>query len=443
MTSGATGRRPPGPRGADIVRALLNFKRRRVLAFEDLARTYGEVSSFHCLGFKLYLVTGAEPVRHVMVTNADNYVKSPGGRRAQRFFGQSLQTTPGAAAKPRRQMLATMLQRDRVRPFADVAVSATRAMLDGWTAGEVRVCDAVMDLTLDIGIQMHFGIGPREDSRRIRDPFTDALRRLDGFLQLPPPFPTRGNRAYARAMAAYDAEILPYIAKRRAEGGPRHDLLSSMLETRQSDGQVLTDRQICHELTSTLAASFFTTAAAFIQVLRLVAQHPQVEAQLAAELEGALQGRPPGFADLDRLPFTAQIVKETLRLCPPAGAMVRVAVDDDRIGEWHVPGGARVIISQWVMQHKPEWFPDPEAFKPERWTPGFERELPTFAYFPFGWGARNCIGQPLAMLQLQLMLATVAQCVRIEPVRPTPAAFTIDDILESGGLVLRVHPRTA
>ncbi len=98
------------------MRALLDFKRRRALAFEDAARTYGGVAALHCLGFKLYLVTGAEPVRHVMVTNADNYVKSPGGRRAQAFFGQSLQTTPGAAAKQRRQMLATILQRDRVRP---------------------------------------------------------------------------------------------------------------------------------------------------------------------------------------------------------------------------------------------------------------------------------------------------------------------------------------
>ncbi len=103
-------------------------------------------------------------------------------------------------------------------------------MLDGWTAGEVRVSDAVMDLILDIGIQIHFGTDSRKDFRRIRDPFADAFRRLDGFLRLPPLFPTRSNRAYARAMAAYDAEILPYIAKRRAEGGPRHDLLSSMLE---------------------------------------------------------------------------------------------------------------------------------------------------------------------------------------------------------------------
>lgn len=438
----ADSRRPPGPRGLDVIAALLDFKRRRVVALEDAAHTYGDIVALHCLGFKAYLIAGPDLIHHVLVTNADNYAKSPGGRRARRFFGHSLQTTSGPLARSRRQMMSTALNRERVRPYTGRIVGSTSAMLDTWTGGEVRnVSTDIMQLVLDAGIQIHFGTAPGAASERIREPFVAALQRLDSFLRLPPPFPTRSNRAYARAADTLDTVVAACIAERRAAAEPADDVLSSLLEMKTPEGGRLTDRQIRDEIMSTLAASYFTTAAALIQIVRLLSEHPDVDTALAAELDSVLQERAPAWIDLERLTLTGQVVKEALRLCPPAGAMARIAIADDRIGGWRIPAGARVIVSQWVLQRRSDWYTEPQLFRPERWTPDFERALPAYAYFPFGLGARSCIGQSLATMELQLMLATVAQRFRFEPIRHTPPSMIIDDILESGGLELRVHPR--
>lgn len=438
----AGGRRPPGPRGLDIVRTLLDFKRRRVVALEDASHEYGDIVALHCLGFKAYLLAAPELIHHVLVTNADTYAKSRGGRRARRFFGDSLQTTSGPLARSRRQMMSTALNRERVRPYTGRIVTATNTMLETWAGGGVRnVSHDIMKLVLDAGIQIHFGTAPGEASERIREPFVDALQRLDSFLRLPPPFPTRSNREYARAADRLDAVVAACIAERRAATEPADDILSSLLAMKAPEGGELTDRQIRDEMMSTLAASYFTTAAALIQIVRLLSEHPDVDTAVAAELDTVLQGRAPAWADLERLTLTAQVVKEALRLCPPAGAMARIAIREDRIGDWRIPAGAHVIISQWVLQRRSEWYPEPQLFKPERWTPDFERTLPPYAYFPFGWGARSCIGQSLATMELQLMLSTMARRFRFEPTRHTPPSMIIDDILESGGLELRVHPR--
>jgi cytochrome P450 len=163
-------------------------------------------------------------------------------------------------------------------------------------------------------------------------------------------------------------------------------------------------------LHSMMAASYGTVGMTLVQTLRLMAENPAADAQVAAEVASVPGTRP----DVHKLPYTGKVLKESLRLAPPAGLMMRHTEADDVVGGWAVPAGSRMLLSSWLMQRDPRYYDDPLAFRPERWTPDFERGLPSCAYFPFGAGARSCIGGILSDLTLRLIVATIARRFRLE-----------------------------
>jgi cytochrome P450 len=188
-----------------------------------------------------------------------------------------------------------------------------------------------------------------------------------------------------------------------------------MLMTAKDDGgRPMSERQLRDEVITLLLAGHETTALALSWTWYLLSRNPDIDAKLASELRDVLGGRAPAAADLPRLTFIGQVVTEAIRLYPPVWGFGREAVEDCEIGGYSVSKGTTIIISPWVLHRNPRYFEHPKAFRPERWSGDFVRQLPRFAYIPFGGGPRICIGNRFAMMESALILATVAQRFRLE-----------------------------
>jgi cytochrome P450 len=211
------------------------------------------------------------------------------------------------------------------------------------------------------------------------------------------------------------------IRERRAQGVDKGDFLSMLLLAQdEDDGSVMTDKQVRDEAMTLFIAGHETTANALTWTWYLLAQHPEVEAKLLDELNESLAGHAPTVADLPRLPYSDMVIKEAMRLYPPAWILARQATEPVTIGGYDIGRGSILLMSQYVTQHDPRYFEDAETFRPERFTPELEKAMPRYAYFPFGGGPRICIGQAFAMMEARLLLATIAQRYRLSLVHEQP-----------------------
>jgi cytochrome P450 len=232
-------------------------------------------------------------------------------------------------------------------------------------------------------------------------PFTEYLEKL------PLPAVKRFNAARDRL----DQTIYRLIGERRASGADRGDLLSMLLlaQDTEGDGSGMSDLQLRDEALTIFLAGHETTANALTWTWYLLSQNPKVEARLHAELDSSLDGRAPSFDDLQRLPYTRMVLAESMRLYPPAWAIGRRAINAMDVAGYTIPSGSVVLMSQFIMHRDPRFFVDPERFDPERWSPEAIAERPKFSYFPFGGGARVCIGEQFAWMEGILLLASLAQ----------------------------------
>jgi cytochrome P450 len=247
-------------------------------------------------------------------------------------------------------------------------------------------------------------------------PFADLNERL------PVPKLRRARMARVRL----DAIIYRMIADRRASGRDHGDLLSMLLAAQdEDDGGVMTDEQVRDEAMTIFLAGHETTANALTWLWYLVSGAPEVEARLHEEVDRVLQGRLPALADVPSLPCIERIVTESMRLYPPAWLIGRRALVDYPLGGYVVPARSIIIMSPYVLQRDRRYYADPERFDPDRWTAEFRARLPKFAYFPFGGGPRQCIGESFAWMELVLVTATIAQRWKLRlvpghPVVPQP-----------------------
>jgi cytochrome P450 len=221
-------------------------------------------------------------------------------------------------------------------------------------------------------------------------------------------FPTPRRRRFLQGVRALDEIVYGIIRERRASG-MGDDLLSDLLRAQDVDGSFMTDQQLRDEVMTMLLAGHETTALALSWAWFLLATHPEAQAKLHDEVDRVLCGRAPAAADVPSLAYTNDVVRETMRLYPPAWVMTRRAAEDVEIGGYTVPAGSNIILSPWVTHHDGRLFPKPEAFEPERWSVEKEQALPRFAYFPFGGGPRSCIGNSFALMEAAILLAAVAQ----------------------------------
>jgi cytochrome P450 len=254
--------------------------------------------------------------------------------------------------------------------------------------------------------------------------------------------PTRSNVCALTNVRKINRVIAEVIRVREASADSRIDLLSILLSAKDVNGHGMTSRQLRDEVVTMFLAGHETTANALSWTWYLLARHPQVETRMISELRDVLGDRTPAVSDIARLQYTSLVIKESMRLYPPVGGIGRETRTKLQIGPYIVPAGTNIFMSQWLMHRNPRYFDEPDAFIPERWTADFERQLPAFAYFPFGGGPRLCIGTSFAMTEMIVLLALIARKFRLrlvsqEQIKPV---FSIS-LRPSGGVRMLVEKR--
>ena len=309
----------------------------------------------------------------------------------------------------------------------------TEQMVSNWQDGAViDVHQEMMKLTLRIVVRSLFNV-EAEETEEISRSLNVMMRHSAGARMLLPPFfrqlPLPGTSEFRRAVNKLNQTVYRIISLRRRNERDSGDLLSMLMEARDEDGSQMSDKQLRDEVMTFLLAGHETTALALSWTWHLLSQNSQAEQQLQQELDRVLGGRTPNISDLSSLTYTERVIKESMRLYPPAWSLARTVIKDVEIGGYCIPAGANVVMSQWIMHRDPRFFSDPEKFDPDRWSTENSSKLPKFAYFPFGGGPRQCIGASFAMMEAVLLLATIARRFQLRaverlPVIPVPS-FTL------------------
>jgi cytochrome P450 len=331
-------------------------------------------------------------------------------------------------------------------------VTATRRLLDRWpAAGEVDVTTEMTRLALEVIAQALFGSEVADHAEAlavaVRD-FSEAMfNELAAPFDLPDWLPLPSKIRKRRAISTVDHFLRDLIRRRSAAPADRGDLLSMLLLAvdEGGDGRGMTDAQARDEAVALFRAGHDATAAGLTWACQMLATHPGILDRAVAEVQTVAGVRPADIADLPRLEYLGQVVRETLRLYPPAWSLfARKAVEDTELAGYRVPRGSFLYVFPWGVQRNPRYFPRPESFDPDRFAPGRVAEMPVYGYIPFGVGPHVCIGKEFALMQMTLTLATLLQRVRLSPVagqrlvEPEPHIA----VRPRGGLRLRVTPRT-
>jgi len=408
---------PPGPRGTLIGGNIRDFGNDRVGFLLKTARDYGPLASFRIGPKRVFLATRPDLIEQVLVTDAKNYIKHFGTRAFKPLLGNGLVTSEGTYWQRQRKLVQPAFLNARVPHYAPIMAELTEEMLKSWIPGKSVYIDCEFEsLTSKIALKSLFDLDDSGDRQRFGDTLKLAAdmmtARLFRFLKFPVWFPSRETLRLKRVLAELDRSVHDFIAVGRARGRIGDDLLSRLVFARHADGSTMSDKELRDEAMTLFLASYETTVLTLAWSWYLLARHTRVEDKLGSEWQSVLSGRIPSAEDISNLPYTAAVIAEAMRLFPPAYVIGREATRDLELGGYHVRRGYSILMSQWVSHRDPVYFPDPEAFIPERWENGLAKRLPRFAYYPFGGGKRICIGQSFALTETTIILAAVGQRYR-------------------------------
>lgn len=408
---------PPALPHIGHVRAFLRDK----LGFlSRCASEYGDVVKLE-IGGRTYLLSGPDDIKHVLVSNSDNYEKTSRliSSRARRFFGDGLVTAVGPAHLRQRRMLQPLFHRAVVERFATLIVDGAEEMLDSWTIGAVvDVHQAMLDLTQRIMLRALLGDVPPSELDRFAYAVSARRRYQEYLLGSTLPFaslvPNRAQREHARADREIDAIVGSAVRRRRAASARAADMLAMLVHAKYEDGTTMSDEQIRDEARTLAVAGYETVAEALTWTWYLLATSPSAESAVAVEAGAIPEDRPLGVADLATLPYCRMVLAESMRLYPPTWLFVRVAQNSDVLPSGvRIAAGSKIYLSQWVIHRNPRYFPDPDRFDPQRFTDEAITARPRFTYLPFGTGRRLCIGEEFAWMQGMLLMASIARRFRL------------------------------
>jgi cytochrome P450 len=432
----------PAVPGLPVIGNLLEFRRDR-LALQDKAMALGPIACLKLVHIPFYVITDADLAHQVLVDDADAFKKSAGLQYLAPLLGEGLLTSEGATHKKHRKLLAPAFAPKRLAAYGDTMVEETVKQLATWRAGtEIDLSSEMMELTLAIAGKTMFAADVRSDAANVALGLELAMRAMvestTSPLRLGYEWPLPRHQRMRRAVKLLDEVVYRVIAEGRRLGTDRGDVLSMLLLAKDDDGSALSDAQVRDEVMTLLLAGHETTANMLTWTWYELGKNPGVLAQLEDEAQHVLGDRLVTVEDLPALPYHLAVLEETMRLHPPAYMTSREALRDIEIGGHQLP--ARSIVGIYIrgLHRRADYFPAPLAFRPERMFADAKKLRPRNHYLPFGAGPRVCIGSHFALMEAQLVLATMVQRAKLRPLKSHVVPEPMITLRPRGGMPARV-----
>jgi cytochrome P450 len=403
---------PPFVKGRPLLGVLPEFRKNAPQFLQKVAREHGDLVHIRLGPQQAYVISNPEWIKDILITHQTNFTKSRMLERAKVLLGEGLLTSEAEFHKRQRRLVQPAFHRDRLIGYGSAMAECAAQCRDRWKDGErFDVSREMNRLTLAIVARTLFSADVSSEADEIGLALTEVLGLFEMVLM---PFsewieklPLPSVRRFEKARARLDQTIYRMIAERRASGEDKGDLLSMLLLAQDEDSTTMTDKQVRDEALTLFLAGHETTANALTWTWYLLSQNPEAEARFHAEVDRVLGGRLPTFEDLPQLKYVEMVFAESMRLFPPAWGIGRRPLEAYPIGDYEIPARTVMLMSPYVVHRDARWFPEPEKFDPDRFLPENVAARPKFSYFPFGGGARVCIGERFAWMEGVLLLATL------------------------------------
>ena len=414
-------------------------------------RRHGDALRFRLGRRTLYLFSHPDLAEEVLVKQSDRFVKVYDPQRPTGLalvLGNGLVTSSGEVWKRHRRIIQPIFHRSRMAEMADRMAQVGEQRMAAWTnraGGTIDIAAEMMQLALEVISQTMFSASMTQHIDRISHALQISIKHaFDSFsnpLFLPLWVPTARNREFHAVMQFLDGLMYGLLAERRQSGAHHDDLLDLLLQARDEEtGKGLTDQELRDEALTIFAAGHETTANALAWTWYLLATHPEVRARFHEEVDRVLQGKTPNAEDLQQLPYTRAVFEESLRLYPPAPAVQRKAATQTTVGGISLPEGAFVLVGTYNLHRHPDFWPNPEEFRPERWLDG-ERPNSRYAYMPFGAGPRTCVGLHFASVEGPLLLALIGRRYDLQLSQEKVEPYLMVTLRPKGGMRMTLRPR--
>jgi cytochrome P450 len=387
----------------------------------DVWQAQGDLATINFGPIKAVLAVHPDAVKYVTVDHHTNFVKGKSYNIPRKLFGNAVLTSVGDDWRRQRKLMAPFFTPRGIQQYGDRILAATQAFARQWDvkaqAGTpVEMTAEMMELSATIILQTIFSV---DDDTAI-GPLKVAVDTLIGtiaklyvaFIQLPWWIPTPTHRHYHAARHQVDQFINGIITQRRAmpQSEWPNDLLAHLMAAPDEEtGRYFSDQELLDECITLFFAGYETTARTLAYTWWMLSQHPDVEARFHDELVSVVGNRAPTLEDLKHLPYTFQVLRETLRLYPPAPQYGRDVVQEDAIGGHPIPAGAVMMLLPYLTHRHPDFWPEPERFDPDRWLPEIEQARHPYAYHPFAAGQRICIGNHFSLFESHIVLSILGQ----------------------------------
>ncbi|MDX1660671.1 MAG: cytochrome P450 [Gemmatimonadota bacterium] len=437
----------PSPAGRPLVGHLSEFGHDTLGFVERAARDHGDMVRFRLGRWDAVLLNRPDLVEEVLVRDPWNWVKHTFfWRHVEAIFGDGLLTNEGESWLHQRRLVQPAFHHENLEAYAETMVDYTLRRMERWEDGDrIDVRSQMTSLTFEIVAKVLFDADVEEDVAEIAEAFDTGIdeiaHRFRRPFRIPDWVPTPGNLRYRRAVARMDALIERIVREHHEGRAGGNDLLTDLMAARDEAGDPMPYDQLRDEVITLLLAGHETTALALTWTWWLLARHPAVDTRMAEAVARTVGEAPPSLRDVPRLDAVERVVKESMRLRPPAYSFGREALETREVGGVEIPAGTTVFVFPWLLHRDARWFDDPLAFDPDRWDDGLEERLPRGAYLPFGAGPRICIGRHFAMLEAVLIVATIAARWRIEWEAEDPEPFASITLRPVGGLTARLRRR--
>ena len=418
---------PPGPKQKLPLFLFLNFLRNPIGVLVALSK-HGDISHFKFGTQHVYFLNHPDYIRDVLVTYNNSFIKSRGLQVAKKVLGEGLLTSEGSLHHDQRQLLQPAFHQDRLRIYAATMTEHILRMCNRWEDNDtIDVHKEFMQLTLAIVCKALFNFDIESEAKEIGKHVTTLVEYFNRarmpLVQVIEKLPLPSNRRFRYAKAQLDAIIYRIIDDHQnmhnankisffTDNNHHGDLISILRASSgfSSSGNHINPNLQRDNVMTIFLAGHETVANALTWTFYLLSQNNREEDKLHEEVDSVLDKyAPPTTADIPKLEYTEKVFAESMRLYPPAWAVGRQAIRECKIGEYTIPAGSTVLMSQYLIHRDPRFFPEPERFNPERWNIDRRTNLPRFSYFPFGGGPRSCIGEPFASTEGILAIAIIAR----------------------------------